>query len=155
MEIAIYFLVIFICYLTGKHYADKEKERAEFFTELLSFLEFFYKGVSEHKNTQTIFSEYSKNKKNKIICAKNKDELVSFLKGKNYKNDNGTVEAVTAFFVSFGKSDSFNAEIKACFEILERTKHFCEDSIQYSYKKNEMYKKLGIIFGITICIIIM
>lgn len=155
MEIAIYFLVVLICYHTGKYYADKEKERADFYMALLAFLEFFNKGVSERKNTRNIFSEYLKNSTNKIICQSNKEELIRYLKEKNYKNDKGTLKAVITFFESFGKSDSFDEERKNCLETLERVKQFCESFLQNSYKRNEMYRKLGIIFGITICIILM
>lgn len=155
MKMAVCLLIIFICSCIGKCYAEREKEKAEFFSELLCFLEFFYKGITEHKNTQTIFSEYSKEYDNKIIRVKSKDELLEFFKEINYKNETEIVKAVTVFFEDFGKSDSYENEKKSCFTTLEMVRDFCENFVQNSYKKNEMYKKLGIIFGITICIIIM
>jgi len=136
----------------GGLYLAKEKFYSEligFITHLISeisFLKTDLMGISTNfKSTNKHFNLFLNNLKNKILFEKDYENITILNEQENLEIKN--------FINSLGKNDALN-ECEIIKSFLENFKLKLNDSREGNKKYGIMYKKLGVLVGILVCIVL-
>ena len=155
MKILGFIFVIVFSWKVGKYLSDKEKEKVAVCEEVCAFLEFLSEGIYNKIKIDDILSRYSDRGEAALIKAKNKKELVSKLESSNYGGDcEKLLMRTSAFLAGLGHSSDTSAEHEKCIRMLCEAREISGRCALEHGKKNELYKKLGLICGIMLCIVL-
>lgn len=154
---ALGFVLVFVfSLLCGKYCSDREMRKIVFCREMCDFLQYLCTAVSRGVKLDDIISGYCDKNSTNIIKAKNRSELLKVLENESkYEKMDGFVYELADFMCDIGKSGSIQSETAKSQQMLERTVKICDGIITESMKRKELYRKLGVIFGISICVVLM
>ncbi len=154
MKILGFILVVICTYGIGKLFSERECHKAMLCEEICDFLEFLSQGVLKRLCVDDIIKRYCEENKTFLFRAKNKKELILLLDKARLGVDCEKLTGKTAAFLSeLGKSCDVAAEHEKCIQMLHEAREISGKCIIECEKKNGLYKKLGLICGITVCII--
>ncbi len=155
MKILGFILIIVFSLETGKYLSEKERKKVAVCEEVCSFLEFLSEGIYNKIKIDDIISRYSANDEAILIKAKSKKELVLKFKSANYGGEcEKLLMRMSVFLSELGRSSDTMAEREKCIRMLCEAREISGRCAQEHGKKNELYKKLGLICGIMLCIVL-
>ncbi len=156
MRLVGFALVFAVSVFVGKYFSDKENRKIVICEELCGFLQYLCQAVSKNLKIDDIIRNYCSENKSIITGATTKSELSEMLRYEmEHGNSGELLQKTLSFLDSVGKAGDAGEERANCIEMLDMAKKISEAVSEESRKRKELYRKLGVIFGVTACIVLM
>lgn len=153
--IGIVVIMLFSVYM-GIDFSKKEKQKLDICNEIYLFLENLEYGISKKVALKEIIDGFVRISKPKYLTVVSKDELE--LKLHKYSKKGICVNACeicVKTLESIGKSPDINLQLRMCSENMLRVKNEYSILEKEIARKNNLYIKLGVVCGATLCIAVL
>ncbi len=155
MKIAGVVLVLIFSVGLGGYFSDMEKRKVRLCEEICGFLQYLQEAVSRNVTVDEIIKSYFEKSSSECISAKSRKELFEKLRTQAAGDDCKKLLSETAAFLSeLGKEADTAQERERCERMLRKAAKISEKVISESKKKRELYGRLGLILGITVCVVL-